>query len=63
MPVAYASRAGRSDIRRLIIALALASALPVGALVRPDAVPREIVVLALMAWAGIFVVALNATRT
>ena len=41
-----------------MMALALGSLLPCAALLWPDAMPREIVVLALMGWAGIFVVAL-----
>jgi hypothetical protein len=41
-----------------MLALALASALPCAALLWPGAVPQEIVVLSLVAWAGIFVVAL-----
>jgi hypothetical protein len=48
----------RSSGRDLIFALALASALPCAALLWPGAVPQEIVVLSLMAWGGIFVVAL-----
>jgi hypothetical protein len=34
----------------------------VSAIVWPRAAPREVVVLALIAWAGIFVVAFRATR-
>jgi hypothetical protein len=41
--------------RQTIIALALAGVLPCAALVRPEVVPREIVVLGLIAWMGIFV--------
>jgi hypothetical protein len=48
----------RSTGRNLILALALASALPCAALAWPGAVPRQIVVLSLVAWAGIFAVAL-----
>jgi hypothetical protein len=43
--------------RHMVLALALAGALPCAALVWPDLVPREIVVLGLTAWMGIFVVA------
>ena len=54
--------AGGRRRRYSIVALALASVLPCAALLWPDAVPREIVVLALLAWAGIFVVALASAR-
>jgi hypothetical protein len=43
----------------LVLALALASALPCAALLWPGWVPQEIVVLSLIAWAGIFAVALR----
>jgi hypothetical protein len=46
----------------LVLALVLASALPCAALPWPGRVPQEIVVLSLMAWAGLFAVALWSAR-
>jgi hypothetical protein len=73
MPVAHpdvsrTEKVGRPSDRRtsqgrhMVIALALASLLPCAALLRPEAFPREVVVLALIAWLGIFVVAVVSTR-
>jgi hypothetical protein len=59
---AGSARAGGHGGRRLLGALAVASALPCAALVWPGSVPQLVVVLALMAWLGIFFVALGATR-
>jgi hypothetical protein len=59
MARSYTERRGEgSSGRDLALALALASALPCAVLLWPGAVPQEIVVLSLMAWAGIFVAAL-----
>ena len=48
--------------RREAYALFIASLLPIGALLWPDAIPRAVVLLALMAWMGIFVILLRTVR-
>lgn len=55
-------RGKRSRGTDLVLALVVASALPCAALLWPGRVPQEIVVLSLIAWVGIFVVALWSVR-
>ncbi len=52
----------RSQTREAFVALALASVLPIAAAFWPTAVPLEIVLLALTAWIGLFVVAIRLVR-
>ena len=56
--VTAAPRGSAGAIGTLMAALVIATALPCVALVWPGVVPRTVVVLALTAWAGIFVVTL-----
>lgn len=48
--------------RETFAALAIASAIPVGAALWPDDVPWQVVLLAFIGWVGLFLVAVRSLR-